>query len=341
MNNTSAKTQNASVTTTATNADHAHTTTLTRHVGIDVAKGTLDVCILPSKERFSVENSPLGRQQLVRRLGTDPIERIVLESTGGYERELVVLLCHAKLPVATVHPKQARDFAKGLRRLAKTDRIDAETLALVAQLVRPRLHVLAPEQLHELQQLVERRRQLIELRIMETNRLELTTAPFASASLQAVVKLLVQQTDDVDQEILRLIRSHDDWDQTARRLQTVPGIGPVTAAVLVADLPELGLLNRAEIAALAGLAPYNRDSGKFQGTRAISGGRTGVRNALYMAALTAKTHNPVVQQFATRLLKAGKPFKVVLTACMRKLLVILNTMIQQQADWSPAAAPHA
>jgi len=319
----------------------AMTTTATRPVGIDVAKGTLDVCILPSQERFSVENTALGRQQLVKRLGTDPLERIVLESTGGYEREWVELLCRAKLPVASVHPKQARDFAKGLRRLAKTDRIDAETPALIAQLVRPRLQVLAPEKLQELQQLVERRRQLIELRIRETNRLELTSAAFARASLQAVVKLLVQQTDDVDKEILRLIRSHDDWDETARRLQTVPGIGPVTAAVLVADLPELGVLSRTEIAALAGLAPYNRDSGKFQGTRAISGGRTGVRNTLYMAALTARTHNPVLKQFAQRLPAAGKPFKVVLTACMRKLLVILNTMIKQQSDWSPATAQRA
>lgn len=262
--------------------------------------------------------------------------RVVIEATGGYEHQLVAALLDAGYCVAVVNPRQVRDFAKALGILAKTDRIDAGVLARFGQQVQPRPLAENPPQQAELAQLVARRRQLIELRTMESNRLELTTAKLARKSISTVLATLEKQIARLDAEFARLIESNDDWRAKAQILASTPGIGPVASATLLAELPELGKLNRQQIASLAVLAPFNHDSGKLRGQRSICGGRSSVRTVLYMATVSAQRCNPVLRAFAQRLAAAGKRPKVILTACMRKLLVILNTMLKQNSPWNPA-----
>jgi transposase len=307
-------------------------------IGIDVAKDSLDVASCPdgSPPGASVANSPEGFRQLLAQLPPPDQARVVIEATGGYERQLVAALLDAGYCVAVVNPRQVRDFAKALGILAKTDRIDAAVLARFGQQVQPRPLVENPPQQAELAQLVARRRQLIELRTMESNRLELTTAKLARKSISTVLATLEKQIARLDTEIVRLIESHDDWRAKAQILASTPGIGPVASATLLAELPELGKLNRQQIASLAGLAPFNHDSGKLRGQRSICGGRSAVRTVLYMATVSAQRCNPVLRAFAQRLAAAGKRPKVILTACMRKLLVILNTMLKQNSPWNPA-----
>jgi transposase len=304
-------------------------------IGIDIAKDSLDVAssAAGSPRGGSLANSPAGFRQLLTQLPAPDQARVVLEATGGYERHLVAVLLDAGYWVAVVNPRQVRDFAKAVGILAKTDRIDATVLARFGQQVQPRPLAENPEQQAELAQLVSRRRQLVELQTMESNRLELTTAKLAKKSIRTMLTALGKQIAKLDAEIARLIESNDDWRAKAQILTSTPGIGPVASATLLAELPELGKLNRQQIASLAGLAPFNHDSGRLRGQRAIFGGRSAVRSVLYMAAVSAQRCNPILRAFAQRLKAQGKRPKVILTACMRKLLVILNTMLKQNTPW--------
>jgi transposase len=307
-------------------------------VGIDVAKSKFDVMILPEGTRLTCPYDNAGIEQLLGQLPQHAC-LIVLESTGGYERRLAAELVAAGHDTAIVNPRQVRDFARGLGVLAKNDRIDARVLAIYAQHGKLRLVEKPAEKQQELTALVVRRRQLVTLQTAESNRLEQTTARLAAKSIRHVLDLLRKELKKLDAEIARLIQANDDWRNKAELLQTVPGVGPGTSASLVAELPELGKLNRQQIASLVGLAPFCRDSGQFRGQRSIWGGRGAVRSALYMAAFNAKRCNPTIRAFAERLQKAGKRPKVVLTACMRKLLVILNTMLRDQAPWKTTLVP--
>lgn len=302
-------------------------------VGIDVAKKTLDVCLQPDAKPFTLDYDRDGLDQLLGQLPAPGTCLIVVESTGGYHRRLVAELVGTGHHVAVANPRQVRDFAKGHGILAKTDRIDASVIARFGQQVRPRIVEPSHQKQAELEQLVTRRRQLIDLRTAEKNRLETTTVGSVRQSVQSVIDLLNKQIERIEQDILKHIESDDDWKHKSQLLTSVPGVGATTSAALLAELPELGKLNRQEIAALVGVAPFNRDSGQFRGRRMIWGGRADVRSALYMACLSAMRFNPTIKQFAQRLKTAGKPFKVVITACMRKLLVILNTMVKTNTPW--------
>lgn len=304
-------------------------------IGIDVSKSTWDVHILPEGRAFSIRVDDGAVERLVKQLGSPAASLVVLEATGGLERQLVAELIDAGWTVAAVNPRQARDFAKALGRLAKTDDIDAETLAIFAERMQPRPTQKTPEKQQELDSLVTRRRQLVGLRRMEKMRRQQTVHKTASRSIERVLKLLDKQIAALDKAIAKLIEADDDWRAKRDLIESVPGVGSTTSATLVAELPELGRLNRQEIASLTGLAPFNHDSGKFRGKRRIRGGRGSVRTILYMAALTAKRCNERLRTFAERLHKAGKPFKVVITACMRKLLTILNTLVRDGKPWLP------
>ena len=259
---------------------------------------------------------------------------MVLEATGGLERPIVAELASAGIEVAVVNPRQVRDFARGVGKLAKTDPIDADVLARFAEVVRPAPSQKVPEKQRELQELVTRRQQLIAIRTAETNRKGTASAKVARRSLEKMLKTINSQITELDEAIAKLVwKDNDDWRRKAELLQSVPGVGQVISCNLLATLPELGNLNREQIAALAGLAPYNHDSGKLKGKRSIWGGRANARQALYMAALTARNCNPTIRAFAKRLEATGKLFKVVITACMRKLLVILNTMLKNNTPW--------
>tara|TARA_A100001037_G_C15067725_1_gene597886 strand:- start:34 stop:996 length:963 start_codon:yes stop_codon:yes gene_type:complete len=301
-------------------------------VGIDVAKSSLEVA-LPEKKTFETKNNTKEITKLLKTLPAPGQALIVLEATGGYENLLVGELLVAGHLVARVNPRQIRRFAQALGILAKTDGIDAAVIARFGEQIRPRTLEPLSEPHLELQQLVTRRRQLVEMRTMESNRSEQVTAKPAVKSIKKVLKLIETQIRELDEEIAKRIDSDDQWKQQAALLSTVPGVGTVTAMTLITELPELGELNRQEIAALAGLAPFNRDSGKQHGKRSIFGGRAQVRSVMYMAAVSAMNHNPVLREFNCRLKDQGKPFKVRATACMRKLLVILNTMKKTQTPW--------
>jgi len=304
-------------------------------VGIDVAKKSLDVATLPATTPRTFSHDAKGRRELLKNLPKPGTCLVVIEATGGYERLLVVDLLDAGHLVAVVNPRQVRDFAKALGILAKTDRIDAAVIARFGQQVKPRPLAEVHEKQGELDQLVTRRRQLVALRTAEKNRFAMAHSKPVKRSLQLVIDTLNKEIKRIEKGILTLVASDDQWQGKADILSSVPGVGDVTAATLIAEFPELGQINRQQAAALAGLAPFNRDSGKFKGKRTISGGRRTVRTALYMAALSAKRYNPVIRKFAERLKAEGKLPKVILTACMRKLLVILNTMLKTNTLWNP------
>ena len=304
-------------------------------VGIDVAKKSLDVATLPPSTPRTFVHDPPGRQELLDSLPEPGTCLIVIEATGGYERLLVADLLDAGHLVAVVNPRQVRDFAKAFGILAKTDRIDAAVIAHFGKKVKPRPLAEVHEKQGELDQLVTRRRQLVALRTAEKNRFAMAHSKPVKRSLQQVINTLIKEIKRIEKEIFVLVESDDQWRGKADILSSVPGVGDVTAATLIAEFPELGQINRQQAAALAGLAPFNRDSGKFKGKRSISGGRRTVRTALYMAALSAKTYNPLIRKFADRLKAEGKLPKVILTACMRKLLVILNTMLKTNTLWNP------
>jgi transposase len=305
-------------------------------IGIDVSQGSWDVHRLPEGRSFSirVDDGAVGR--LLARLGSPAATLVVVEATGGVERELVAALLEAGWTVAVVNPRCVRDFAKALNRLAKTDRLDAVIIAEFAQRVQPRPTQKVPKNQERLDALMTRRRQLVGLRSMERTRKLQAADRTAQQSIDKTLRFLDRQVADLDQAIAKLIDADDDWRAKRDVIQSVPGVGPTTSAALLAELPELGRLNRQEIASLAGVAPFNDDSGQFRGQRRIRGGRSALRTTLYMAAFAARRCNPKIRSFAQRLHRAGKPFKVVLTACMRKLLTILNVLVRTNTPWNPS-----
>jgi transposase len=305
------------------------------HVGIDVAKTKLDVCILPGSQTLTVNNDDDGIARIIALLKQHPVQLVLLEATGRYERRVASELLDAGFKVTVVNPRQARDFARALGKLAKTDRIDAATLAEFAKLGHARICEKQPENRVLLDDLVTRRRQVTQMLAMEKTRQQIPQDKQTRAMIAKVIRLLDQQREDLDRRIAQLIESDDDWRNKRDLLSSVPGVGAITASQLVADLPELGKLNRQQIAALVGVAPINRDSGSMRGKRAIFGGRAAVRHALYMAAFSATKFNPVIKRFAERLRAAGKPFKVIVIAAMRKLLTILNIILKENRPWEP------
>jgi transposase len=308
------------------------------YVGIDVSKAQLDVALLPSAECWREPNDEAGIARLTQRLHDFSPALIVLEATGGLERPLTAALVQAQLPVAVVNPRQVRDFARATGQLAKTDRIDAAVLALFAERVRPEVRELADEALQELDALMTRRRQLLEMITAEHNRSLVAPRP-VQKRIQKHVDWLKRELAGVDADLDQAIQSSPAWRAKENLLRSVPGVGPVLSRTLIAELPELGTLNRREIAALVGVAPLNRDSGSLRGQRIIWGGRASVRAALYMAAVSSTRFNPVIRTFYQRLRDKGKPAKVALVACMRKLLVILNSMLRSGTAWCPQVAP--
>jgi len=302
-------------------------------IGIDVAKDRLDVHVRPGGEAFAVARDGEGVAALVERLqGVGP-GLIVLEATGGFEQVVAAGLAGAGLPVVVVNPRQIRDFARALGRLAKTDRIDAEVIALFAERVRPELRPLPDDQARELDELVTRRRQVIEMMVAEGNRARRLTSRRLQKRIARHQAVLQKELTEIERELDDTIRKSPIWRETEDLLKSVPGIGNATARTLIAELPELGSLDRRKIAALVGLAPFNRDSGTLRGRRMIAGGRAPVRAVLYMAALVASRRNPLIRAFYQRLLAAGKPKKLALTACMRKLLTILNAIVRDRTPW--------
>ena len=302
-------------------------------IGIDVSKARLDVAMRPLAEKLSVSNDEAGIQALVKRLSELKPVLIVLEATGGLERSVSGTLGSAQLPVVVVNPRQVRDFAKALGQLAKTDRIDAEVMARFAEVIRPPLRPLPDEVSLELRALIARRRQLIEMMVAEKNRLS-AASKAVRKRIEAHIRWLETELDRADKDLDHSIRQSSIWQEHEDLLRSAPGIGPVVSRTLLAELPELGRLNRKQIAALVGIAPLNCDSGTFRGRRGIWGGRATVRAVLYMAALVASRRNSVIRDFYKRLRDKGKAPKVALVACMRKLLTILNAMIKHNTRWS-------
>jgi transposase len=302
-------------------------------VGIDVSKERLDVAMRPSGERESVTNDKAGIEALVKRLGGIQTTLIVLEATGGLERILMRSLASAELPVVVVNPRQVRDFAKATGQLAKTDRIDALVLARFGEAVRPALRPLPDEMTLELRALIARRRQITEMIVAERNRLS-GASKSVRKRIDAHIRWLEAELDRAGKDLDQSIRQSPIWQENEDLLRSVPGIGPVISRSLIAELPELGQLNRKQIAALVGIAPLNHDSGTLRGRRTIWGGRATVRAVLYMAALVASRRNAVIRAFYQRLRNAGKSPKVALVACMRKLLTILNSMLKHKTRWS-------
>lgn len=302
-------------------------------VGIDVSKAQLDVGVRPTGERESFTNDKVGIKTLVKRLAKIEPTLIVLEATGGYERQVTRALVSADLPVVVVNPRQVRDFAKATGQLAKTDSIDAAVLAHFAEAVRPQLRSLPDAVTLELRALTARRRQILAMIAAENNRMEMTSKAVAKR-IGAHVRWLEQELERANQELDRAIEQSPIWKENEELLRSAKGIGPVTSRTLLAELPELGTLDRKQISALVGVAPFSRDSGSLKGRRSIWGGRAPVRCALYMATLVATRRNPVIRDFYNRLTAKGKIFKVVLVACMRKLLTIINSMIKHKTSWS-------
>lgn len=306
--------------------------------GIDVSKMALDVALRPSGTSWRSANDEAGIQEVVERMQGERPALIVLESTGGLERRLVAALALAGMSVAVVNPRQVRDFAKATGRLAKTDALDAAVLAHFAQTIQPTPRPLPDAQAQRLTALVERRQQLVNMLTAEKNRVQ-QALPAVREHIQSHIAWLEQALQELDTELDQTLQASPLWREREHLLRSVPGIGPVTALTLIAELPELGQGSAKHVATLVGLAPLNRDSGAWRGTRAIWGGRRHVRAALYMAAVVAVRHNPVLRVFYERLLAGGKPKKVALTACMHKLLIILHALVRQHTPWQYAPAP--
>ena len=307
-------------------------------IGIDVSKARLDVDFSDERSGFGVANDSAGHAQIVKVVKEAAPSRIVIEATGGYERIIVAELSAAGLPVVVVNPRQVRDFAKATGRLAKTDAIDAKVLALFAVAIAPPLRPLDDEQTQIFAELLTRRRQLVQMRVSESNRLAQARDRRVRKSIQRVIDLLDHQMASIEDEIDQHIQQCPIWKEKQELLLAVEGIGPTTARTLLAELPELGTVSRQQIAALVGLAPFNRDSGKTRGQRSIAGGRAAVRSVLYMATLAATRHNPVIRHHYQHLLARGKRKKVALVACARKLLIILNAMLRENKTWRPTLA---
>lgn len=304
-------------------------------VGIDVSKDRLDVAILPSGEVSSFEHDEAGLIALTQKLEELQPESVIVEATGGLERTLVAVLAAASVPVIVVNPRQVRDFAKATGQLAKTDSIDAMMLALFGQRVRPELRELPDEETQALEALLVRRRQIMDMLVAENNRLRLASSVVAK-DLKAHIRFLDKRLAGVEDEIDAAIKNSAVWRAKEKLLRSVPGVGPVLSRTLLAELPELGKLTNNQISKLVGVAPLNRDSGRYRGTRKIWGGRASVRSVLYMATFSATRWNPVIRAYYEQLTSRGKPHKVALVACMRKLLITLNSMARSGQHWSPS-----
>jgi transposase len=302
------------------------------YVGVDVSKDLLDAKVLPSNETQQFSNDDAGIKKLIKFLKKIDPALIVFESTGGLEMPAVSSLTENHLPVVIINPRQVRDFAKATGRLAKTDLIDADTIARFARDIRPEVRPLKDEHTQLLSALNARRRQIVDMLVAEKNRLH--TAPKSSIkSIQEHIQWLERSLKDINKDIDKTIKKSPIWRENDKILQSFSGVGPVVSASLLCDLPELGTLNRKKIATLVGVAPLNCDSGRFRGRRRIKGGRANVRRKLYMAAVASIRHNPMMKDFYDRLIDAGKPPKLVLTACMRKILTILNAMMKNRTYW--------
>jgi len=303
-------------------------------VGVDVSKDKLDVSIRPHGERWTVANDEKGVQSMVARLLEGKPTLVVLEATGGLQMAAVVGLASAKLPVVVVNPRQIRDFAKATGRLAKTDSIDADVIAHFGEALRPQIRPIRDAETQELTDLVARRRQLVDMATAEKNRLSMARKKVRK-DIQTHIAWLERRIQDVDTDLSKRIKESPVWHAKDEILQSAPGVGPVLSATLLTGLPELGTLTRKEVAALVGVAPLNRDSGKQHGTRCVWGGRANVRSVLYMCTLSAIRWNPAIHTFYQRLIEAGKKYKVATTACARKLLTILNAMVKTNSPWQP------
>lgn len=306
------------------------------YVGIDVAKDHLDVVFRPGGEYLKTTNDERGIASVVDRLQDEKVELVVLEATGGLEQPAAAAIAVSGSPVSIVNPRQVRDFAKAIGRLAKTDRIDAAVLAHFAEAVRPEPRPLADEEARELSAVLLRRRQILAMITAEGNRAR--TAPKAmKRRIEAHLRWLRKELKRVNTELEQTVKENLVWKERAELLMSVPGVGPTLSATLLAELPELEYLNRRRLAALVGVAPLNRDSGTLRGIRTVWGGRSGVRTTLYMATLCATRYNPTIRKFYARLVAAGKPKKVALTACMRKLLTILAAVLRKREPWRVAS----
>lgn len=304
-----------------------------RFIGIDVSKDTLDVHVQPEGQDFIFVNDPDGIKALCKKIGKLRPQLIVMEATGGLQIPAATALGLKKLPVAVINPRQARDFAKATGRLAKTDKIDAQVLAFFGQQIRPEPKPLKDEQARELSALMSRRKQLLGMLVMEKNRLPLSFGSIRDDILKSI-EWLEERLAEINTRLGAMVRQSPLWREQDDLLRSVPGVGDVLSRELLANLPELGKLNRREIASLVGVAPINCDSGKFRGKRRVWGGRSSIRSVLYMAIMSAIRFNPVIRKFYKRLTEAGKPHKVAATASMRKLLTILNAMVRSGRPWS-------
>lgn len=302
------------------------------YVGIDVSKDHLDIAVSAEGESWTVAHDDAGVSALVQRLQGLAVRLVVVEATGGYEARVVAALATAGLPVTLVNPRQVRDFARASGRLAKTDVLDARMLAQFAETMRPPVRPLPDAETQHLAALMNRRRQLIEMHTAESNRLRAATVAMQQ-EIQAHLTWLKKRLAALDRELGKAVQASELWRHRDALLQSTPGVGPTLARTLLADLPELGSLDRRQIAALVGVAPFNRDSGTWRGRRSVWGGRSHVRHVLYMAALTATRYNRTIKSFYQRLITAGKKFKVAIVACMRKLLTILNAMLKHGTQW--------
>jgi len=303
--------------------------------GLDVSKDHLDLHVRPAGAAARFANDDAGIAALVARLAAAAPDRVVVEATGGYEAPAVAALAAAGLPVVVVNPRQARDFARATGRLAKTDALDAAALAAFAEAIRPPVRPLPDADARALAALVARRRQLVEMRTAEQNRLGLA-APGVARSIRDHIRWLDRQLDRAGRELAAAVEASPVWRAKDDLLQSAPGVGPVVSRTLLAEVPELGTVSGRRIAALVGVAPVADDSGRHRGARAIAGGRAGARSGLYMACLSAVRYNPALRAVYARLRAAGKPAKVALVAAMRKLLVILNAMLRDNRPWDPA-----
>ena len=305
-------------------------------VGIDVAKDRLDVHVRPSGEAFAVARDSEGIAALVERLAGLKPGLIVLEATGGFETVVAGAVAAAGLPLAVINPRQIREFARATGRLAKTDKLDAEINALFAERIQPEPRPVPDDQARALAELIARRRQIVDMMTMERNRRHMLTSKRLIKSVDRLLAVLQKELSSLEQELDDTIRGTPAWREKEELLTSVPGVGNGLARTLLADLPELGQLGRRQIAALVGVSPFNRDSGRFRGKRTTWGGRAKVRAVLYMGALVASRHNPILSAFYQRLLADGKEKKVALTAVMRKLLVILNAIVRDRTPWQTA-----
>lgn len=307
--------------------------TETLYVGIDVSKANLDVALRPTGEILRVPNTSEGIQSLIEKLKDNPKQLVVLEATGGLEMPALIALMEHQIPAVQVNPRQVKDFSRAYGNKAKTDALDAMLLACFAESIKPEVRPLPDARTRQMNELVVRRRQLSDLMIQENNRLKVSANPRVQENIQSVLKFLQDAKNQIEEELQDLLKQDTSWCTKREVLMSMPGIGQITAWTLLTAMPELGKLSGKQITALAGLAPFNRDSGTFRGKRSIWGGRSEVRKVLYMAAISAIRYNPVIQSFYQRLVKKGKPAKLALVACMHKMLVMANAMLKRGESW--------